>query len=97
MESKVECAPVHRKHAARLERNMRFDGFLRLHVDVAPRLAGSVGADLEDAEVERAEAVADRLEMLAEAGVATEVYPVRRAGDHPRRPQCGVAVAHAAA
>jgi hypothetical protein len=30
MEGKVECAPVHRKHAPRLERDVRFDGLLWL-------------------------------------------------------------------
>ena len=60
-----------------------FDGFLRLHVDVVPRPAGPVGADLQYAQIERAEAVADRFEMLAEARVAAEEHSVRRAGNLP--------------
>ena len=66
--------PSARQHAPSLERDVCFDGFLRLMWISCHVWARPVGADLQYAQIERAEAVADRFEMLAEARAAAEVH-----------------------
>src|SRR4051812_6845771 len=73
MEGEVERAPMDREHAAGTHIAMRAHGVFGAHVDVEPGCAGAVGADLHEAQIERAEALADRTEVIGIAGVAADV------------------------
>jgi hypothetical protein len=74
MKCQVERAPVHWQHASRLQREVGFDCLFWLHVDIQPILPGTVGADLQQAQIERSQTIADFSEMRTK----TVALPSRR-------------------
>jgi len=55
---------MHRKESPRSQVAVRTNGVFGAHVNVEPRCAGSVGADLDEAQVERAEPVANGAKVI---------------------------------
>src|SRR3984957_16332979 len=92
-----ERAPVDRHEqppARTADVEVRADGFLGIHVYVAPERV--IRTDRQQTQVERAMFGADAGEALRVTGVAAEIGAVLRSCDHPRGPQRRVATHEAA-
>ena len=88
MKGEVEGASVHRKQALCAQLAVRTHGILRAHVDIVPGRIRTIGAELDQAQVEGAEALADDAKMVPfqfRCQRCGNRSPVRLAGYEGRR------------
>ncbi|KAG1319967.1 hypothetical protein G6F63_014481 [Rhizopus arrhizus] len=91
MQGQVEGSVVDGQQPLAAQVQVRLQGLFRLHVHERP--ARVIRAGFDHGEVERAVLLADGLEAIEVAGVATEEDAEVTILDHPRRPQAAIAVA----
>ena len=81
MEGQIEGGPVDGQHAAGLDVDIGLDGVFGIHVTIHPGCTGAIGTDLDDAQIEGPEFIADLFEMVGISSVAAVVEAMARADD----------------
>src|ERR1700737_2681269 len=71
---------------------MRVDRLLRIDVHRVHEPARKIGSNRQEGQPDRCESIADLLEVLPPAGVASEVDVARLRCDHESAPQTAIAI-----